>query len=327
MSTFKVGDTVDPRTLPVGAKVRHDGFEYQWVITSPGFGRYVDSPEQKPVALNAAMVLLSLPQPLDEVVELGTLTPTGDVRLCVTHWAAPITIAKELILDRRAKQTSTGSDVASSLPTYDQIAGWLGAEWVMNKGPESELLCPTRWDECEHPSPWWKEIIGFSEPHYRCWLRHTSGQRVEVAAPKELAPWCIWFRYIRDGFRGNPEARYAKQVRWLDPDSKTITGSSGTAEGAGHTPEAEATPAEPVVLPTRQADSIVCSSCKREFWLGRPIAQTAPNKRWCGDCLNSGCLLPADHLTNGLDTRIAEVAPEVEEVFGAWATPCDEGLS
>jgi len=46
----------------------------------------------------------------------------------------------------------------------------------------------------------------------------------------------------------------------------------------------------------------------------------------CGDCFRAGTLDPADHLTNDLDTRIAEVQPEPVEVRGAWESANWDGV-
>lgn len=75
------------------------------------------------------------------------------------------------------------------------------------------------------------------------------------------------------------------------------------------------------VVPTR------CSSCNQPFWAGRPPCFY---DTLCGDCFRAGTTESADHLTNDLDTRIAEVAePEVriEDMPGAWMSPSWEDVS
>ena len=125
--------------------------------------------------------------------------------------------------------------VVSSLPTYDQIAGWLGAEW-------SAMCHEFRWEMdravgqnplVKHPRPWIEDV----DCVYRCYLKHTpSNQRVEVTAPREPpggSGWCIWFGLIRNrsrmtGARSEEYQRYQQHVRWLDPDTKT----SGSRDAA-----------------------------------------------------------------------------------------------
>jgi hypothetical protein len=129
---------------------------------------------------------------------------------------------------RRAKQTS-GSVDASSLPTYDKISGWLGAEWVMCS-PSFAIQVPT---------PWWSH-----DGKSHCYLKHTpTGQRVEVTAPKEgitEARWGVWFDHIKQSLPCGPEKRrdwgsrlYAEHVRWLDPDTKTSMDFTHPCEACG----------------------------------------------------------------------------------------------
>jgi len=77
---------VDPRTLPVGAVFRYREFQYQWVVTSPGFAQYVDETLGHPPQMlyGDPVVVISLP-PAE--VELGTLDvpepPVPEVRCCL----------------------------------------------------------------------------------------------------------------------------------------------------------------------------------------------------------------------------------------------------
>lgn len=264
----------------------------------------------------------------------------------------------------------------SSLPTCEQIAEWLGPFWEIREHNWSPHNKRARRTASAPPHPWWLTSDGRGAWVHRCYLLHKpTGQRVEVTAPRLPAPWSIWLRYIRDNFEADPDSRYSKHVRWLDPDTKTSTGSEGRLNtGDKHANRSDERPAEalehqrqdarshrdsgdsagddrghergaevpmPVagdneargsgavggggslrgVVPTR------CSSCNQPFWAGRPPCFY---DTLCGDCFRAGTTESADHLTNDLDTRIAEVAePEVriEDMPGAWMSPSWEDVS
>lgn len=73
--TIKPGDTVDPRTLPVGAVFCYVGFDTQRRVTRPGYHVPVELPDCElatATGVEARAIIISLP-PADEPVELGTL--------------------------------------------------------------------------------------------------------------------------------------------------------------------------------------------------------------------------------------------------------------
>lgn len=346
VKTPQPGDTVDPRTLPVGAELHLPGSTWtRWVISAPG--RVKSLANGFEVALvSSKCTLLSLPTPKRPPCEAcgeescpacsyyivdGQQSP-----LCNACWVISSVELTATIRKRRAAQTSPERPIVrpmsapsenpprkntdpSSLPTYDQIAGWLGAEWVMTY-PGFKTEVPPKWApefQRRFPSPWHRDGT-------RCYLRHTSGQRVEVTAPSrpvESATWWAWFSHIRCGLRTNEGNGYSKHVRWLDPDTKTSAGSDADASEFIRA-EAEGPSSEPVVPPR-------CSSCGQAFWAGRTEAPLQPQEGGpvCGDCHANGCGLD---LRRPLDTRIAEVRPEpvrIEDMPGAWQTPCAEGES
>lgn len=160
------------------------------------------------------------------------LLDLGRVRLCDGHYFdGTLEEVTRLILARRRARQSPGEPdggqyAASSLPTYDQIAGWLGAEWVMTHPSTGSPVTPADWldGKLGFPCPW------FARNGYMCHLKHTpTGQRVEVTAPRETPDWEVWFERIRCNTRHiRGTTWYGQHVRWLDPDTKT----SGSGDAA-----------------------------------------------------------------------------------------------
>lgn len=159
-------------------------------------------------------------------------------------------------------------------------------------------------------------------------LRHDGRAQLDPSSLPTYDQIAGWRRDIRDRQANG----YAAHVRWLDPDTKTSTGSESATRNAAETAQAVPEKPEPVVPPR-------CSSCKQPFWAGRTSELTIdlPDdggiEDYCGDCISVGYSSPnaaKEDLTNDLDTRIAEVAePEVriEDMPGAWQSSSWEDVS
>jgi len=140
------------------------------------------------------------------------------------------------------------TDLAKSLPTYQQIESWLG-------GPESGW---TMLDGGELPWGWW-----YPTNAYHCRLLHTDGTRATLRAPEEPMPttvWCDWFRYIRG--RSAFTSRYLEHVTWQHPQPATDLGECAACGACG---------ASPVCTFYGWCD--LCGPCSKTPLLGKPRAR------------------------------------------------------